>query len=170
MELDAQLRQAIKEGKPTYIRIGKKGEPNLFNEEASLGIGKASLLEKGEKFLILSIGPLTGEALEARELLRSENIEVAVASMGSVKPLNHEFLAQCMSENYTHWISLEEHHKTGGLGSALLEWLSERGSKGIKLKRMGIEDNFIHELGTQSYVRENQGINAKGIAAFVRSL
>ena len=35
LELEAQLRQAITEGKPTYIRIGKKGEPDLLDKHAS---------------------------------------------------------------------------------------------------------------------------------------
>jgi transketolase len=170
LELEAQLRQAITGGKPTYIRIGKKGEPDLLAEHASLGIGKANLLKQGKKILLLGIGPILSEALQASTMLEQQGIQLAIASMGSIKPLDHHFLQQCVAEGYSHWISLEEHHQTGGLGSALLEWLCDQQINTIALKRMGIDDHFVHQLGAQSYVRETEGLNAAAIANLVQSL
>ena len=83
LELEAQLRQAIRDAKPTYIRIGKKGEPQLLSGNRSLGIGKANLLKAGKKILILGIGPILSEALQASEILSEKGIEIAIASMGS---------------------------------------------------------------------------------------
>ena len=51
------------------------------------------------------------------------------------------------NQEYKKWISLEEHHKSGGLGTALIEWLSDHNQKRIELHRIGIEDHFVHELG-----------------------
>ena len=90
--------------------------------------------------------------------------------MGSIKPLDNKFLQQRTAENYSYWISLEEHYRTGGLGSALLEWLNEQGINKIKLKRMGVEDHFVHQLGNQSYVRDTEGLNASAISKLVQSL
>ena len=95
---------------------------------------------------------------------------LSIASMGSIKPLDQQFLQQCVAAGYSHWISLEEHHQTGGLGSALLEWLSEQQINTIQLKRMGIGDHFVHQLGAQNYVREAEGLNAHAIANLVQSL
>ena len=170
LELEAQLRQAITEGQPTYIRIGKKGEPDLLAEHGPRGIGKAVLLKQGKKILLLGIGPILSEALQASTILEDEGIKLAIASMGSIKPLDHKFLQQCVDEGYRNWISLEEHHETGGLGSSLLEWLSERQINSIALKRIGIGDHFVHQLGTQSYVRETEGLNATSIANMVLSI
>lgn len=170
LELKAQLRQSIAEGKPTYIRIGKKGEPDLFSDHQSLGIGKANFLKPGKKFLLLGIGPILSEALQARTILEEQGIDLAIASMGSIKPLDHCFLHQCVAMNYTHWISLEEHHQTGGLGSTLLEWLSNQQINTIQLTRMGIDDHFVHLLGDQSYVRRNQDLDAAAVVKIVKSL
>ena len=170
LELEAQLRQAITEGQPTYIRIGKKGEPDLLAEHASLGIGKANLLKKGKKILLLGIGPILSEALQASTILAQQGIQLGIASMGSIKPLDDCFLQQCVTEGYSHWISLEEHHQTGGLGSALLEWLSEQRINTIELTRMGIADHFVHRLGDQNFVRQSEGLNANSIAHLVQSL
>ena len=170
LELEAQLRQAIRDAKPTYIRIGKKGEPQLLSGNRSLGIGKANLLKAGKKILILGIGPILSEALQASEILSEKGIEIAIASMGSVKPLDENFLKDCIDKGYNHWISLEEHHQTGGLGSALLEWLCDQQINTIHLKRMGIGDHFVHKLGSQSYVRKSEGIDAGAIAKLVGEL
>ena len=103
-------------------------------------------------------------------MLEQEGIQLAIASMGSIKPLDQTFLKECISEGYSNWISLEEHHQTGGLGSSLLEWLSEQKVNTIKLRRMGIADKFVHELGSQEYVRKAQRIDATAIASLVKSL
>ena len=170
IELEAQLREAIAGNKPTYIRIGKKGEPNLLSKHKSLGIGKANLLEKGDKILLIGIGPILSEAIKANNILKEDGKIVGVASMGSVKPLDQEFLQQCIDNGYNCWISLEEHHKIGGLGTALLEWLSEQNINNVRLHRIGIEDHFVHRIGDQNYVRESEGLNARAIVNKVKSL
>ena len=170
IELEAQLREAIAGNKPTYIRIGKKGEPNLLSKHNSLGIGKANLLEKGDKILLIGIGPILSEAIKASNILKEDGKIVGVASMGSVKPLDQEFLQQCIDNGYNCWISLEEHHKIGGLGTALLEWLSEQNINNVRLHRIGIEDHFVHRIGDQNYVRESEGLNARAIVNKVKSL
>ena len=119
---------------------------------------------------MLGIGPILSEALDANIILKKEGIQLGIASMGSVKPLDHKFLQQCVEDGYTQWISLEEHHQGGGLGTALLEWLSEEEIKNIALKRIGVADHFVHQLGTQTYVREAEGLNANFITNTVRAL
>ena len=170
LELVAQLRQAIDTSIPTYIRIGKKGEPNLHNINTKLGIGKANMLREGEKYLLLGIGPILTEAIEASKILSEQDINLAVANIGSIKPIDERFLKDCVDQKYRHWITLEEHHMTGGLGTTLLEWVSERKIENVKINRMGISDKFIHQLGDQSYVRAAERLNAKAIVEVVNSL
>lgn len=166
-ELVAQLREALNSDYPTYMRIGKKGEPLLHHEESQLGIGKANILRDGKDLLLVGIGPILGEALKAAETVSEEGISVAVASLGGVKPLDTSFLEQ-MAKRFSRWISLEEHGITGGLGSALLEWNAERDESNLKLQRLGVPDLFIHELGNQSYTRKNLGLDAEGLAQSFR--
>jgi len=162
-ELVAQLREAIEAPNPTYIRIGKKGEPALHRPGAKMGIGKANLLRDGSDLLVLGVGPILGEALKAAEAVASEaGISVAVASVGGVKPLDTGFL-EAMARRFQRWISLEEHSITGGLGSALLEWLTEHGGPSVHLKRLGVPDLFLHELGDQSYARRKLELDAEAL-------
>jgi len=166
-ELLAQLHESLNVQQPTYIRIGKKGEPNLHGHAAELGIGKANMLRKGSDLVVLGVGPLLGEAVKAAEMVSSLDISIAVASLGGVKPLDAVFL-NAMAQQFPRWLSLEEHGVTGGLGSALLEWLAERDGPPIKLKRLGVPDAFLHELGDQHYTRQTLGLDANGLAVTFR--
>jgi len=167
-ELVAQLREALNSPSPTYIRIGKKGEPQLHQEGSHLGIGRANLLRDGSDLLVVGVGPILGEALKAAENLAGEGFSVAIASLGGVKPLDDAFL-KSMVERFPRWLSLEEHGITGGLGSALLEWLSEHDVQPIRLKRLGVPDVFLHELGNQAYTRRQLGLDAVGLVQSFRN-
>lgn len=166
-ELVVQLRQALDAPNPTYIRIGKKGEPELHGDSAQLGIGKANLIREGKDLLVVGVGPILGEAIRAAEIAGANNISVAVASLGGVKPLDKVFL-ETMAVRFPRWLSVEEHGITGGLGSALLEWLAERDVQHIRLKRLGVPDTFLHELGNQSYTRYQLGLDAAGLAETIQ--
>ena len=162
-ELVAQLHEALDSPKPTYMRIGKKGEPLLHDPGASLGIGKGQMLQDGSDLLVIGVGPILGEALQAADALASEGLSVAVASLGGVKPLDEAFLS-AMAVRFPRWLSLEEHGITGGLGSALLEWLAEQQGFSVRLRRLGVPDAFLHELGNQAYTRGRLGLDAGGLA------
>lgn len=166
-ELVAQLREALDSPHPTYMRIGKKGEPPLHAEHARLGIGKGHLLRDGSDLLVVGVGPILGEAVQAAQALADSGLSVAVASLGGVKPLDDAFLT-AMASRFPRWVSLEEHGITGGLGSALLEWLAESSWPAVCLRRLGIPDTFLHELGNQAYTRRRLGLDAEGLARTIR--
>ena len=90
--------------------------------------------------------------------------------MGSIKPLDGEFLAQRVKEGYRHWVTLEEHHQVGGLGSTVLEWLSDKKNNSIQMTRLGIGDHFIHKLGNQTFVRKSERLDADAIVKLIESL
>jgi transketolase len=116
----------------------------------------------------VGVGPILGEALQAAEAIANSGISVAVASLGGVKPLDHDFL-YAMAARFPRWLSLEEHSIIGGLGSALLEWLSDHQGLGVSLGRLGVSDTFLHELGNQAYTRRQLGLDAEGLALTIRA-
>lgn len=168
IELKAHIKAAITSDNPSYIRIGKKGEPDLFAQDSNLGIGKSNLIRNGTDLIIIGIGPILNEALKAAYKAESIGISVAVASAGCIKPLDTEFLKQ-MSISFKTWISLEEHSIIGGLGTTLLEWTNENHSH-VEVRRLGIPDKFIHELGSQEFIRRQIGIDCDGIFQTILSV
>ncbi len=169
-ELEIQLRESVLSNKPTYMRIGKKGEPDIFQSKHNLGIGKANLICEGEDILIIAIGPIVSEALEASKILKESGINIGVATMGSIRPLDQDFLRKMIKNQYKKWITLEEHGTFGGLGTTLVEWLFENKFNNIILKKCGIPDLFIHELGNQKFTRKKYGMDSLGITELVKNL
>ena len=168
-ELVAQMQEALELSKPTYIRIGKKGEPEIYHDNSHLGIGKFNLLKEGSDTLVLAAGTILAEALEATKILEEKDISIGLAGVGGIKPLDHNFLLE-MAKHYSNWISIEEHGVIGGLGSTLLEWISENKLKDIQLKRMGTPDQFINSLGSQNYTRSLLGIDKYSLVKEVELL
>ena len=85
---------------------------------------------------------------------------MAVASSVELSPRYGFF--DCYGCCFPRWLSLEEHGITGGLGSAL-EWLSEHNALSIRLKRLGVPDVFLHELGSQGFTRRQLGLDVEGL-------
>tara|TARA_B100000886_G_C20361236_1_gene465281 strand:+ start:52 stop:966 length:915 start_codon:yes stop_codon:yes gene_type:complete len=162
-ELKAFLNQSLDSNNPTYIRIGKKGEPILTKDKEDIQIGKANVLKNGNDVIIIGIGPILNEALEAANDKNINAKKVSIVSMGSVKPLDKDFLHQISKRNFKKWIILEEHSKIGGLGSAIIEWKEDNKIETPEIIRIAAPDQFIHKLGNQKYVREQIGIDAKSI-------
>ena len=49
------------------------------------------MLRHGTDLLVLGLGPILGEALQAAQIVSQQGYSVAVASLGGVKPLDHNF-------------------------------------------------------------------------------
>ena len=171
-ELIYFMRESITLDGPTYIRIGKKGEPQLNLNENQINIGQATELVKGDQILILCLGPITFEAISASSKLKEiKGIEPTVVSLGSLKPLDEEFLVGQLSKSYKYWLTLEEHSVIGGLGTTVADWLQKNNSKkSISLIKLGIPDQFIHKLGNQKYTRSQYGLDSEGIFDLLKKL
>ena len=167
-ELIGVLNEALGSDRPTYIRLGKKGEPGVNSKMASFGIGRANVLRKGDDILLMGIGPLLNEVLAASDILERVGISAEVVNLGSVKPLDTELL-ELMSIKHKKWVCIEEHSVIGGAGSAVIEWLSEKARYDIKIRRLGTPDCFIHELGNQQYTRELLGLTREEITKSVQA-
>ena len=170
LELKAFLNQAIKARNPTYIRIGKKGEPNI-NFNSKITIGSANFLKNGKDVVLIGIGPILEEAIKASDLLKEKGIDMAVVSMGSIRPLDLKFLQKLKDNKFTKWITLEEHGIIGGLGSSIIEWLSQNElNNEIKINCIATPTKFINELGDQKYIRKKLNMDSESIKEFILKL
>tara|TARA_B100000700_G_scaffold123188_1_gene137882 strand:- start:867 stop:1793 length:927 start_codon:yes stop_codon:yes gene_type:complete len=168
-ELSSQLEQSLNYNGPTYIRIGKKGEPNLYSPESEYQIGKANIIKEGHDTTLLGIGPVLGEAAKASEMLAQQSISLKLVSMGSYRPLDESFLSNLLTNNFiSTWFTLEEHCINNGFGSSIARWLELNDLKRrIRLIRIGTPNEFIHNLGNQEFLRDAYGLSSEGIAKTV---
>jgi 1-deoxy-D-xylulose-5-phosphate synthase len=123
-------------------------------------IGKGKRLIKGERTALVAIGVTGNIALNAAKILQEKNISVSVYDMLFLKPLDNELLHEIFS-SHEHIISIEDNTIVGGLGSALLEFMSDN-SYNVKIERMGIPDMFV-EHGTQDELIEQCNYNIESL-------
>jgi transketolase len=159
---------------PIYIRLAKGGDEVITAEQTGFAIGKAILLREagggsGKPVLLVGTGVATTQALKAAEALAADNIACHVLHMPTVKPLD-EVALQELAETAGLVVTVEEHTVIGGFGSAVTDALVRRMDGRLpRMRRIGIEDAFAKDYGSQEWLMETFGINAKHIAEVVRA-
>lgn len=163
-EVQACLRAALSDGRPAYLRIGKKGEPRVHAQPPALRIGEAIVLREGHDVFFVCAGTILPVALAAAEIVAASGLSVGVASMPSVKPLDLALL-QRVFDDCRVVATAEEHTVAGGLGGSVAEWLSDQPAPRARLVRFGTADEFLHETGEQDEARAHFGLTAESMAA-----
>jgi 1-deoxy-D-xylulose-5-phosphate synthase len=107
-----------------------------------LPVGKGRKLTDGEKVAVVSIGPIGNVAREAIEKARQQGVAAAAHyDMIYLKPLDTDLLHE-VARNYSRIVTVENGTVHGGLGTAVMEFMSENGYNN-EVKRIGIPDQFI---------------------------
>ena len=169
MELRSCLQAAMKANHPTYLRIGKKGEPVIFAEPPPFSFGVWNRVQEGAgPTAILACGNTVPIALEAAKLLAAEKTAPEVYSCASVKPLDEVVLRSLFGQKRAV-LTIEEHALAGGFGSAVAEWVGDQGYEDrAQLIRLGAGDCYLHEAGEQEYARHVYGISSARIVMALR--
>lgn len=140
-EMRAMLKTALKLGGPKAIRW-PRGKVEL-PPHASAGDwpeirwGSWEVLKEGPRAFILALGPTLDYALQATRDLEG----VGVVNARFVKPLDTVLLEE-LARRAELLITVEDHVKLGGLGSAVAEVLADKGLD-IPLYRLGIPDEHV---------------------------
>jgi transketolase len=144
---------------PAYLRLGKAGEKVLHDQDFVFEPNKFLCMKQGEETAVLA----TGAILDlAKEFIERENNNWGLYSVPFIKPLDLDTLLK-ISERYNRVITIEEHQRSAGFGSAILEGFNDLREQNVistipNLKRIAISDMFINYSGTQDYLREAAGL------------
>tara|TARA_B110000438_G_C15773414_1_gene632973 strand:- start:814 stop:1737 length:924 start_codon:yes stop_codon:yes gene_type:complete len=164
VEVRLGLKAALDHPHPSYMRIGKKGEPVVHKNSPSFSIGKVIKVREGRSVCLLSTGTILPVAVEAAELLEKKGVSAAVFSMPFVKPLDEEFLEKAFSQ-YDVVATIEEHSVLGGLGGSIAEWSSDHWNSKANLIRFGTRDEFLHITCDQEKARQYYGLTPNDISS-----
>jgi len=169
-ELQSMLFSAMGYGRPVAIRYprGSGIGVSLDEEPTLLEIGRGELLSDGTDVAVLAIGSTVYPAVAASEKLAKAGISVAVVNARFVKPLDRQLLLD-LSRSFKHILTVEENAVMGGFGSAVLECFEENGVRNLRIKRLGVRDEFAQHA-TQAELRDLYGIDEQGIVAAVLAM
>ena len=124
-------------------------------------LGKSVMLQEGEDdILLIGYGNGVGRAMLTAELLEQK---VGILDLRFVKPLDEAMLKK-LSESYKKWFIFSDSAAQGGVGSAILEFLSEAGIDSVSLTTFEYDDAFI-EHGSTKLVEESLGLLPEQLAA-----
>ncbi|MEQ8319683.1 MAG: transketolase C-terminal domain-containing protein [Rhodospirillales bacterium] len=151
---------------PIYIRLAKGGDPIVSSPEHGFEIGKGIVLRDEGPVLIIAMGAMVSRALDAAELLKARGIRCRVVNMHTVKPLDTGLVDELAADSDLI-VTCEEHVRTGGLGSAVIEHLSDSGQTGTPVLRLALPDRFPTEYGSQDSMLETAGLQPPQLAAAI---
>lgn len=165
MEGRSAVHDSLNGKGPTYIRLGKNGEPRLHKEPPA-SLRRPLLLREGTEITIVGTGAVVGECLVAAKSLEQAGLSAGVWSCPSIKPLDASWFAGLQASRLV--VTVEEHVRSGGFGSAVLEVLNDAGVD-IALLRLGIDEGKQSMIGSGAFIRKAHGLDSEGIAAAVLS-
>ncbi len=148
---------------PCYVRLGRSGVEDVFNEDYKFEFGKGIVVQKGTKVAIVATGMMVQEAMKASKLL---DFEPTIVNIHTIKPIDEELLVE-LAKTHDVILTCEEHSVINGLGSAVCEALAEHNL--CKVVRLGVKDTF-GESGKPAELLAKYGLDANAIANKVNEL
>lgn len=170
-ELRHMLNTALSFDGPITIRYPRGSGVGVDCSEAlqQLSIGKGEVLREGEGVCLLAIGSMVAVALQAVDVLAEQGIKAGVINLRFAKPLDEELLVQA-AKKYSKLVTLEEGVVAGGVGSAVLELLNNKGLlQTTQVLNLGIPDEFVPH-GDKKYLFRDIGLDLDSITAKITAL
>lgn len=159
IEAEQAVLKAAEYVGPVYIRLGRMAVEDVYDENYRFELGKGVELKKGNDVTIISTGLMVQEALKAAKTLVEEGIDARVINIHTIKPIDKDIIINAAKETKVI-VTAEEHSIIGGLGSAVLEVLSD--TYPVPVKRVGVLDTF-GESGQPKDLLEKYNLTEKDI-------
>ena len=151
---------------PFVIRY-PRGNGSVVNWRCPLEaipIGKGRKLQDGSDVAVITIGPI---GVTAAKAIAAFTPKVAHYDLRFLKPLDEEMLHE-IGRKFKKIVTVEDGVRNGGMGSAILEWMSEHDYTPV-IKRLGLPDHFV-EHGTVAQLQNIVGIDEEHIRETIQGL
>lgn len=146
---------------PCFLRLGRAGETRLHQTTPNFALGKAVTVRPGTDGTIMAVGSIVKIALEAANRLQEQGKNIAVLSMASISPIDHDAIIQSVAKG--RLVTLEE-HGIGGLASSVSEVIAQSGLQ-ADLKTLFIKSLPPKVAGSDGDLRQHYGLDAESVMA-----
>ena len=156
-ELLNLLNTAYQYPGPAMVRYPRDSvaQPAAVNVDDGVEIGKAVQTRNGKRAALLVFGSLYSLAEPI-----AEELDLSLVNMRFITPLDGELVTR-LSGEHDCLITLEDASIMGGAGSAVLEFLNDRGIS-TRLLRLGLADCFPSQ-GSREQVLQDYGLDPQAI-------
>ncbi len=154
-------------GGPVAVRYPRGEGPGaaLDPELREIDLARVDLLCEGDEVLVLSLGTMVPPSLAAVRQAQVEGVRAGLVNLRVLKPLPAAL--DPLLRRARRVVTVEEHALAGGMGSAVMEYMEERGIR-TPVSRMGIPDAFV-EHGSVDELRTLLHLTSGDILARIRA-
>ena len=165
-ELRRLMYTAQLPGKGTFVIRYPRGRGSRTDWQCPLEeieVGRGRCLREGSDVAVLSYGPLGVDVEKVIDHLAETHPDLSVAhyDLRFCKPLD-EALLQEVGERFKRIVTIEDGARAGGIGSAVLEWMSDHHFTPA-ITRLGLPDHFV-EHGSVPQLKALTGLDDDSIA------
>lgn len=151
-----------KDPSPAYIRFDRTGLPEIYDQYPLKVEEGFTELVSGKDICIVATGVMVHEAMKVADNLRkSKNLDVGVVDLFRIKPLPEAALLACL-EKYSSVVTYEEHLLAGGMGSLMVEMMSDNRAYKPTL-RIGQKDRFVFDNGGREVIWKKYGMDSESV-------
>lgn len=156
------IQYALKSNRPTYIRLtGSATDKSVYDNDFDYKPELANVIKNGHEIAIFATGSMVSRSLDAARIVEdSIGISVKVVDVHSLSPLDKQVVLDAKSSKLI--VSVEEHHTTGGLGSAIADIMAEE-SGFSPLCKLGIQNKYSI-VGDYNFLLEQHRLYPEAIA------
>jgi len=165
-ELRDLMPQILKRKGPSYLRVGKFGEPEIHHE-SKIVLGQARRLFDGEDVAIITAGDIVSGVYPRMHEFNENGLNPALYHFHTVKPLDRACLDEIASR-YTLAIVMEESMPQGGIYHEICVWKAETNNP-LKIIRRGAPDAFVHGSPDREELRRRIGVDADSLKMLLSS-
>lgn len=166
LEAKKATEAILKINGPVYLRLTRPNTPIFTTKQTTFKIGQANILLPGKDITIIAHGPILYEALQAVKILAEHKIKAELINCHTIKPLDEKTILKSVQKTGLA-ITLEDHQKIGGLGSAVAEILSQSLPRPLTI--MGVKDTF-GESGDYQKLWQKYGLGRQHIVHAAQQL
>jgi len=166
-ELQHLLYTAVRSNRPMAIRYPRGKGCGAFLDPVlrEMPIGKWELMQDGRDVAVLALGAMVAPAVGAARRLSEYGVDVGVVNVRFAKPLDNELILE-MAERTGRLVMVEENTRNSGFGSAVLGTVHESGIAGVRVKCIGLPDQFV-EHGSREELCSAFKLDAVGIMGHI---
>ena len=175
-ELRRLMYTAQLPGKGTFVIRYPRGRGVLPAEKWScpfeeIEVGTGRKLHDGKELAVITIGPIGNDVETVIKQIETDNSnsvgKIAHYDLRFLKPLDGHLLTE-VGERFKKVITVEDGVRNGGMGSAVLEWMADKGYTPMVV-RLGLPDKFV-EHGTVEEERRVCGIDNESLRKDIEAL
>jgi transketolase len=154
----------------SYLRTTRGSYPVLYSADESFPVGGAKVLRStdADQVTLIGAGVTLHECLAAADALRGDGISARVIDLYSVKPIDVGVLTAAAAATAGRIVVAEDHHPEGGVGSAVVDALTEAGRAELSIAHLAVRE--MPGSGTPAELLDAAGIDAPHIADAARML